>query len=366
MWSTGFALSLLAGCALAGAQNLGAPPTNEARDLLVHADTVLFTAATVRLVGTRTTDSTAPSTPMEIAFTQTLSRDGRARVEEGSGVTHWLQIFDGSTLSTYSGATNNYSQTAVKSAPPTMLSLINLLRFGSDSWNIASAALLRTESIDFGGVQTPCDVVRAAYSGAPGNPGAQNVMRTVWITHANSIVVRDSWEAENPVATGMSKGRTLFTYSAVQWDFPLSAELFVFHPATGGRQATPAAPATASGDPLGRTAPPAPRAASTGAGVGGAIGSPSAGPAYGAVVKVRPPVAIRKPAAAYTQEARSAHLQGSVLVSVDVDENGRAATVQLVRGLGMETRLPGGRSCPAVAIYSRNAGWRTRQNDAPV
>jgi hypothetical protein len=74
------------------------------------------------------------------------------------------------TLSTYSGATNNYSQTAVKSAPPTMLSLINLLRFGSDSWNIASAALLHPESIDFGGARTPCDVVRAATAERPATP----------------------------------------------------------------------------------------------------------------------------------------------------------------------------------------------------
>jgi TonB family protein len=117
------------------------------------------------------------------------------------------------------------------------------------------------------------------------------VIRTVWIAHANSIIVRDSWEAENPV--------------------------------------TPSVPATASGDPLSRTAP------SNGAGVGGEIGGRSSGPTYGPMVKVRPPVAIRKPAAAYTPEARSGHYQGTVLVSVDVDENGRAAAVGLVRGLGM-------------------------------
>ena len=290
--------------------------SSAARELLTRADAALFQASTVRLAGTRTIASDAPGVnPIESAFSLDLTRDGRVRNDEGAGNTQRLQIFDGTTLTDYSASTHSYAQSAASSAPATALWLINLLRFGSDPWNIASASIEREESTVFGGKATPCQVVRAAYNGIPSNATARNVVRTACIARESGILLRDTWEMDLPGAGGTTKSRSMFQYTTIEWDSPLPDGLFAFVAPEGSHPAARTPPITFT--------PPQ------------VSPLPKATPGSGQTYKVALPVVRRRPAPEYTEEARAANLQGTVLVSVEVDEEGRPAHARVVRGLGM-------------------------------
>jgi periplasmic protein TonB len=50
---------------------------------------------------------------------------------------------------------------------------------------------------------------------------------------------------------------------------------------------------------------------------------------------VKAPVPIERPEPAYTEEAREAKLQGSVLLSVIIDADGRTKDIKVVRPIGL-------------------------------
>jgi TonB family protein len=221
------------------------------------------------------------------------TRDGRVRSEVGAGENLQLQVFDGSTLSVYTAATNSYWQRPAKTAA---MPALDMRRYGRDPANIISAAVEREESVQVAGKETPCYVVRAGYKGIPGSRTATNVVRTAWITRDREIVVRDSWEMEFPRPNG-TRQRTMLNYASVECDTPLSDDLFVFKPPQGSK-------AVAAGG-------------------------------VASFLKKSPPQVIQRMAPEYSPEARAANYQGSVLVSVYVDEDGQARDVKLVRALGM-------------------------------
>jgi TonB family protein len=272
----------------------------DARYLLVRADAVVFAPKTFRLSGTKVTEPAPQNLPREMDFSLAISRDGRMRNETGSGETLQLDVFDGSSLSTYRARANVYTHAAAKSAPE--MPLMRMLRLGSDASNIASARVEREESVNFAGKATACYVVRANYNGAVGIPYASDVVRTAWIARENGIVVRDVWEFGMPPASSTVRHRWTFNFASVEWDTPLPDELFAFHPPAGSQLIDlPMNPSTP----------------------GGPVG------------KMTPPGAVRKTAPEYSAEARAVNLQGNALVTTDVDENGGASNFRIFRGLGL-------------------------------
>ena len=103
------------------------------------------------------------------------------------------------------------------------------------------------------------------------------------------------------------------------------------------------------GDPLGKLGPPSNGTGSgggIGSGKGGGVGSgtgagvgPGEGGGIGGVFSVgggvSNPVALYRPDPEYSEEARKAKLQGTVLLQVIVDENGRVRNPKVLRSLGL-------------------------------
>jgi periplasmic protein TonB len=104
------------------------------------------------------------------------------------------------------------------------------------------------------------------------------------------------------------------------------------------------------GDPLGKLGPPSNGTGSgggigsgkgggVGAGTGGGVGTGAGGGIGGGVYQVgggvTNPVATYRPEPEYSDEARKARLQGTVIVQVVVDENGRPRDLKVLQSLGL-------------------------------
>jgi TonB family protein len=86
-----------------------------------------------------------------------------------------------------------------------------------------------------------------------------------------------------------------------------------------------------------------------GSGIGNGSGRGSRSGAYRPGGGVTNPIPIYRPDAQYPEEARKADWQGTVLLSVIVDESGKAINIRVIRPLGM------GLDEEAVATISQ---WR--------
>jgi len=129
------------------------------------------------------------------------------------------------------------------------------------------------------------------------------------------------------------------------------------------------------GDPWGKIGPPSNGPGSgggIGSGSGGGVGSgsgPGAGPGHGGgfgggVYRigggVSAPVPLFRPEPEYSEEARKAKFQGTVLLYVEIDEQGRTRNLKVVRPLGL------GLDEKAMEAVSK---WRFKpavKNGAPV
>ncbi len=292
------------------------PP--EALDLLVRSDGPIFTAKTVRLVGTRSSDSTAGATPIHnsSSFSYEFQSDGRAREEVQAGNSTNQTIFDGSNLWRYYSASQIYTKVSAKQMPSTQAGF-EYLEYGRNSANIISAKIDGEEQLTFGGKPATCYIVVASYGGFPGNPRAQNVTRKVWISRDQNLVLRDNWIYEAPAGNAAIKFSNLIGYTTVEWDLAIAAERFAFEPPAGSRPARQFVAPTI--------------AAPAGIGAGGGIGN-GRGP-------VPPPpaalVLVTRIEPEYTAEARAAGLQGIVSLFLSVQADGVPANVHVMHGLGL-------------------------------
>jgi TonB family protein len=283
----------------------------DARDLLMRSGGAAATANTVRMQGTESSELVYGATSRENSGSFSLAVSGaRTRLETkfvetspGSAEASELSIVDGTSRWRYNRAANVYWQYPAPAGPTN--DVLGRIRFSRDPAGFRDGKILRQETMEFGGLQTPCFVVHAAYSKLPGNATAIDVERTVWIAKSNYLVLRDVWEFTMDAAASLSMGKSRVTtdYTAVEWDIPLADDLFVFHPPDGSRQATPSATAS----------PALARAAS---GLKGAVLTHGVEPAI-------------------TAEARAAGLQGTVSLYVEVGGDGRPSQVEAMEGLGL-------------------------------
>jgi TonB family protein len=218
-----------------------------------------------------------------------FSQDGRARWEENAGDAPRLRVWDGSTLWDYYSSTNNFTQRPFKTAPDSEPQ--QLLKLGRDLANVRAATVEREEPLEFGGKPVPCYVVRAEYVNFPVGGSLRSVVRTVWISRDRDLVLRDSTATDVTFDGAPAKARLTFQYSAIEWDIPIPDEAFSFHPPQG----------SSSGTLDGTTAP---------------------------IIKERV-------SPEYSEEARRARHQGTVLLDVEVDTNGQPANIRVIRSLGM-------------------------------
>jgi TonB family protein len=269
------------------------PP--DARVLLSRADAPIFTAKTVRLAATHSTTFTTdkyplPGNPFKLEFI----RGGRGRAEF-VGIT--LMIFDGANLWEYHNLGNQYTKKPATSW--VFQGEIATLDYGRNPDNIIAASYERDETLDFGGRQVSCYVVRADYRGAPNNRSGKHVVRRAWISKDKELILRDYWEGD--VTVGMSVAMAERTnYTTVETDIQFPDDLFVFQPP----------PRSKEGEPMI---------------LGGIIGYV---PSADRVVQTRV-----EPE--YSPEARAAGLQSSVIVSIDIMPDGHIQNPRVIHGPGM-------------------------------
>ena len=194
--------------------------------------------------------------------------------------------------------------------------------FGRSVANIRDARVERKESIEVNGRRIDCYVVRAEYPRTPGFPGSTIGIRTVWLEVDQNLIWRDTWEGQVPVPNGASAAhvRVDYSYSQLEFDKELSADLFTFHPPEGSVQATPPAAPKMFYPP--------------GAPGGGPLASMPAG-SNGNPFGISQPAVIHKVDPEYSEEARKAQYSGTVLLSVIVDTQGNPRDIRVIRKLGM-------------------------------
>jgi len=172
----------------------------DARDLLMRSGGAAATANTVRMQGTESSELVYGATSRENSGSFSLAVSGvRTRLETkfaetspGSAETSELSIVDGASRWRYNRAANVYWQYPAPAGPTN--DVLGRIRFSRDPAGFRDGKILRQETMEFGGLQTPCFVVHAAYSKLPGNATAIDVERTVWIAKSNYLVLRDVWE----------------------------------------------------------------------------------------------------------------------------------------------------------------------------
>jgi TonB family protein len=211
-----------------------------------------------------------------------------------------LRIEDGANAWIYFSAPRTYSKSAQPSGPGN--DPFGRLKFSRDPALFHDARIERVETVQFGGQPVSCYVVQAAYQSMPGNHGAWNVTRTVWIAEGDGRVLRDTWDyITNPTSAAASgKGHITDDYTVIESGIPLADGRFVFTPPDGSREITLRAPVSTQSAPVSGRTPP---------------------------LHAVPPE--------YSPEARAAGLQGTVSLYVEVNQDGHPGTVQVMQGLGL-------------------------------
>ena len=277
----------------------------DARELLLHSGGPVLSANVVRISGTKRTETVGDSSPFgtrQDTFAFVIGKDGRARWETTvDGIR--LQVWDGANVWDYRPTSKLYLKDTAKSAPDA--EPIAVLKYGRTPANIVSAKVEREAELGSGGRPTLYYVIRADYAGAPNNPGARNAVRTVWITQDKSnVVLRDTWEFERPYGSN-PKIRQTFSYGSIKWSEAAGENDFVFDPPKGSRQM-----------PL------------------GALPDLREG-LYRVGNGVTAPAIVSKVEPSYTEKARRAKHQGTVLLYVEVDPAGKATNIIVLRPLGL-------------------------------
>jgi hypothetical protein len=210
----------------------------DARELLMRSGGAAVTANTVRMEGTESSELVNGASRQDKSGSFSVASSGartrsETRLDIKTGDNTELIVVDGTNRWRYSPSTNEYRQSAAPSGPTN--DALGRVRFSRDPAGFRDAKIMREETIEFGGQQTPCFVVHAAYRKLPGNSTALDVERTVWIAKSNDLVLRDVWEFTLDSAASLSLGKSWLTtdYTTIDWDIPLADDLFAFHPPEG-------------------------------------------------------------------------------------------------------------------------------------
>ena len=294
------------------------------RELLQRAGASIFSAKTVRLAGTKS-NGFAGALPRANPFKLAFVRGGPGRFEwfypVGNG---WitLMVFDGTNLWEYHGFGNQYSKKTVSAWAPN--GELDTLDFGRNPNNIAAAVYEDDDTIEFSGHSVPCWVVRADYRGAPEDRMAKDVVRRVWISKPDELILRDYWE-EKLQQVQNSKTAATTNYTVIETDRPIPGNLFVFEPPPDSKVGEPMAlGGIIGGLPAGPAPPPPPARA-----VEGKPDTPRRIEVSGSVQRTR---LIRSTEPVYPPLASQARIQGIVKFAAIISRDGAIRNLQVISG----------------------------------
>jgi TonB family protein len=183
-------------------------------------------------------------------------------------------------------------------------------RWGDLTEHLVSAKVTGRDHSEFEGRSRECEAIEAVYQTKlllPALPAVGLLTRSFCVDPVRLLILRERLEAAPRPGEVTHYSRTV-TYSRVAYDSPQPADIFQFRPPAGSSDGRVSLPLAGEGG--------------SDAGWLGSGGTPA-------------PVLIFKHEPQYTPEALKAKLQGTVLVSLVIDEEGRPQNIRVVRGLGM-------------------------------
>ena len=262
---------------------------------------------------------------MELPSKETAQGPNFLRREMTLAGTPVLIVCDGVNTWNYAPALKRY-----QSIPGTGAACVSTFGSWAQLLNgLQSAVITGSDTVVFEGVPTPCDVVRAEYATLPSGAnlsGGTNVQgtgtRTMCVDRNRSLILRDNIETKAvpfPSSPNGVQSKAMIAYSSIERDPVLPADLFTFQPPADSTLS--ASPISAFGAPAG--SPPAPRAAPTPLPPGvNRVGN-----------GVTAPTLISKVEPTYTQEARAAKINGTVVLYIEVSAEGATQNIRVLRKL---------------------------------
>jgi TonB family protein len=285
-----------------------AQTAEESVPLLREAVELARTAQSWRAEGTLTEEITGTGlhstaeTKFRLAFR--LPNQGRFEITEGA--VPQLRVCGGTAQWTYYPQRNRYSKVASPSIVPCAYPL--------NEWapllaTLHGQTLAGSDAVTVDGQTRQCQLVHGDFDATGGSTKGES--RTLCIDPASKLILRYRIERVSP--EGVRRIAT-YTFTSLERDGPLAPEVFEFHAPEG---------ATQTGAGAGFVAPSA-----------YLPGSGSSGGVFRVGGDVSPPVLILKKEPTYTEKARKARLQGTVILAIVVSPEGEATNIQVVRSLG--------------------------------
>ncbi len=302
---------------------LSAQDSPEARAILKMVSDASQTVRSYRAEFKYSTETKSPSasTSMKMESKATLAflPPDKMRIEMNSGVPVQV-ISDGKAAWTYMPTMKQYS----KLPPSTDIKGMAQGISGTmpAPWTLQSARILREEPVVVDSVPISCFVIAAEYQKPESTTAAQTAPShsetTVWVNKIRYTVLRsrshnviNSAQFSGPMETTMEMLTT-----SLKWDVAIAEEEFAFTPPQGATEVQLGISAAA-----GLAAPASGKEPSGGAyRIGGGVSAPSL------LFKVEPK---------YSDEARKAGKEGTVVLYVVVDEKGMPAKLRVIRPLGL-------------------------------
>jgi TonB family protein len=230
-----------------------------------------------------------------------------------------LIVCDGASAWTYMPASKRYQKTTGTSAV-----CVSPFSTWAQALNgLQSAVITGRETLVFEGIPTPCDVVRAEYVRLPSGtnlPGGTVTVgtgtRTMCVDRSRLLILRDYIETKaipTPSSPNGVQSKATIVYSSIERDPVLPLDSFTFEPPADSTLI--AGPASALSAPARSSSVPLPPGVYS---VGNGVTSPAL------ISKVEP---------AYTQEARAAKIDGTVILYLEVNPEGVPQNMRVLRSL---------------------------------
>jgi TonB family protein len=306
-----------------------AQTNQDARPLLEAISDAVRAAGSVRAEGVNAEDpAAAAAARRETRFEVVTQGPLLMRYHAGYGPNQVLQVCDGTSRWTYQELPNTYTRATDNERVCAPL----VARWNDLTEGVVTARVTGRDHSEFEGHDQECTVIEISYAAS---------RRTLCVDPVRHLVLRERTEyPAGQVVPNIHQRRIpgnepalaqTITYSHVEYGLSQSAEVFQFHPPPGSSQAGSHAPLM---------------------GEGGAGNYAGPGPASSAPV----PISTSEPQ--YSPEALAAGLQGTVLVSLVVDEKGRPQDIKVVRGLslGLDEK-----AIQAVGTWQFKPGYRAGQ-----
>ena len=281
----------------------------DARVLLQQVSEAARAAKAFHAEGSSVVEMTAEGTLNRVETSFRFSTKGPQHLRwEATGANSGQRLCDGSYAWIHLARTNSYTRNTLQPShcePP-------IPRWDNLTGALVAAEVTGREQVRFNEATVECQAVRAEYeSGAQilaGLPNAsKTLLRTLCIDPTRNLIVRDRVES-NSLVINLRTAAT-FTYSQAEWNPALPADTFQFQPPPGSLLMPPA------------QAPSVPGPSQTGV--------------YRLGHGVTAPILIHRTEVAYTEEARQAKFQGTVLLSAVVGADGTPRDLRVARSLGL-------------------------------